>query len=165
VPLGFWSGLFFRLFEAFPNGKTFSLEMTDGLMSELPLFARFRAEMPSCSACRTPLPLGSAPGSDGSIFCSRCRHPTRTFGRPHWVPQQFEDLQQFFEPVEVVTAPSTKTISFACDHCGAKLTLAADMRRLTECQFCNTTMFLPAELWHALHPVEKRRAWWVAFSR
>jgi hypothetical protein len=36
---------------------------------------------------------------------------------------------------------------------------------MTDCLYCKTTIFLPAELWHALHPVEKRRAWWVGVAR
>lgn len=57
-----------------------------------------------------------------------------------------------------------KTVAFACQECGGKLRLSPQMRRVTECHFCKTLMFLPAELWHALHPIEKRRAWWVAVS-
>ncbi len=165
VPMTYWNGLFFQLFEAFPNGKTFSLELSAGVMSELPLFARFREQMPACSACEAPLPLTQPLGYEGPIFCARCQHPTRTFGRPHWISAQFADLRQFFEPVELAVAPSEKTVAFACQECGGKLRLKSDMRRLTECQYCRATMFLPAELWHALHPVEKRRAWWVAVSR
>ena len=165
VPMTYWDGLFFRLFEAFPNGKRFSLELSSGLMSELPLFARFREELPACSSCEAPLPLLQPLGYEGPIFCARCQHPTRTFGRPHWIPAQFADLRQLFEPVELPVAPSEKTIAFACQECGGKLRLESAMRRVTECHYCKATMFLPAELWHALHPVEKRRAWWVAVSR
>jgi len=165
VPMTYWDGLFFRLFEAFPNGMTFSLTLSTGLMSELPLFARFRAEMPACSACDAPLPLVQPIGYEGTILCARCQHPTRTFPRPQWIPAQFAALQQFFEPVESVAPLSDKTVAFACQECGGKLRLQAGMRRVTECQYCKATMFLPAELWHALHPVEKRRAWWVAVSQ
>lgn len=165
VPMAYWSGLFFRLFEAFPNGKRFSLAFSTGMLSELPLFARFREEMPACSACEAPLPLTQPVGHDGHLSCPRCRHPTRTFGRPNWIPAQFGDLQRFFEPVAQPVVPSEKTVAFACQECGGRLRLQADTRRVTECHYCKTTMFLPAELWHALHPVEKRRAWWVGVTR
>jgi ribosomal protein S27E len=165
VPMTYWSGLFFRLFEAFPNGKRFSLALSTGMLSELPLFARFREEMPSCAACTSPLPVTLPVGPDGHVSCPRCRHPTRAFARPGWIPAQFGDLQQFFEPVEVPVPPSTKTIAFACQECGGRLRLSSDMRRMTDCLYCKTTIFLPAELWHALHPVEKRRAWWVGVAR
>lgn len=165
VPAVWWSGLFFRLFEAFPNGKSFSLAFSTGMLSELPLFARFREEAPACAACGTLLPLDQPADAHGHVACPRCRHPTRSFARPSWIPAQFGDLLHFYEPVPLPAVPSEKSIAFACQECGGKLRLQADMRRMMECHYCQTLMFLPAELWHALHPVEKRRAWWAVVAR
>lgn len=166
VPLQFWSGLFFRLHSAIPSKSPVKLALTGALTSELPIYARFVAEHPSCVQCRSPLRLDLRPiGTEGPTPCSGCAFTTPSFPAPAWLHAEYPDLQQFFEPVIVPPPAQPRAVSFACPECGANLKLTDGTPRLVDCQYCNHTLFLPADLWHAKHPVQKRTPWWVAFVR
>ncbi|AKU98414.1 hypothetical protein AKJ09_05078 [Labilithrix luteola] len=166
IPRSFWSGLFFRLHGAIPSKNAVSLALGGAITSELPIYARFSPEHPSCIQCRSPLRLDLRPlGTEGPTPCNGCAFATPSFPAPPWLRQEYPDLQQFYAPIHVPPPPQTRTVSFACSDCGANLKLTDDTPRLVDCQYCGHTLFLPADLWHAMHPVQKRTPWWVAFVR
>lgn len=163
----FWSGLFFRLHTAFPSQNAVSLSLASAMTSELPIYARFAAEVPTCVACRAPLRTDVRPlGTDGPVPCSACPVMTPSFGTPAWLRAEYPDLRHFFEPMPLRLGPSiTRPVSLACPECGGKLRVTEATPRLVDCQYCEHAVFLPPEIWHALHPVAKRTPWWVAFAR
>lgn len=170
VPVGreFWSGLFFRLHTAFPSRSQVSLSLAGAMSSELPIYARFAAEHPFCVHCRGPLRIDLRPiGTTGPTPCSGCAWTTPSYPAPDWLRSEFADLQQFFEPAPPPPPgpASSRPVGFTCPECGGKLKLTEGTRRLVDCQYCEHTLFLPPELWHAMHPVQKRTPWWVAFVR
>ncbi|MFT3768256.1 MAG: hypothetical protein QM820_22630 [Minicystis sp.] len=169
VPVGreFWSGLFFRLHCAFPGKSPVSLALAGAMSSELPIYARFVAEHPRCIQCSGPLRIDLRPiGTAGPTPCSACPSTTPSFPAPEGLRSEFPDLQQFFQPVQPPPAPAlTRPVGFTCPECGGKLKLTEETPRLVDCQYCNHTLFLPPELWHAMHPIQKRTPWWVAFLR
>ena len=166
VPQHFWSGLFFRLHSAIPMKSPVKLALLGAMTSELPIYARFAAEHPSCVQCRSPLRLDLCPiGKEGPVPCSRCAFTTPTYPAPEWLRTEYPDLRQFFEPVIAPPPAQTRVVSFACPECGANLKLNDGTPRLVDCQYCNHTLFLPADLWHAMHPIQKRTPWWVTFVR
>jgi hypothetical protein len=123
----FWSGLFFRLHCVIPGKHPVSLAITSAISSELPIYARFVAEHPSCVRCRAPLRLDMRPlGTEGPTPCSRCPSTTPSFPAPPWLRTEYPDLQQFFEPVpQPVPSAITRPVSFACPECGANLKFEA----------------------------------------
>jgi DNA-directed RNA polymerase subunit RPC12/RpoP len=167
VPKELWSGIFFRLHSVFPSKSAVSLALAGALTSELPIYARFAAEHPSCIQCRSPLRLDLRPlGTEGPTPCSGCALTTPSYPTPPWLRAEYPDLQQFFEPVPPpVPAAQTRTVSYPCPECGANSKLTENTPRLFDCQYCQHTLFLPPELWFAMHPVQRRTPWWVAFVR
>lgn len=124
---------------------------------------------PLCSSCdevlgevETEVP----DGTDGTFHCPACGASLPTWPAPGYlaqakVAQVFlappEDSQSTAEPA----AASLKPILFECPNCGAKLTITGDSRRVSTCEYCDADMFLPAALWNQLHPVRRRRAFWL----
>ncbi len=165
VPQSFWEGVCFRLFVAYPARSAVRLSLSTAMTAELPLYVRFAEQAPCCANCATPLP-SAPPGTDLLMACPGCGHGTHVMAAPPWLTKDFPDLVQFFVPAEApeVHAP-TKPISFGCTECGGKLALTTGMPRILECRYCQASIFLPNDLWFAVNPVQKRRAWWVTFVR
>lgn len=163
VPREFWTGLFFRFYGVVKSRNGVSMSINSAISSELPIYARFRQEHPICIQCSSPLDLKARPlGSEGPVPCTGCAFQTASYPAPPWLQQEFPDMQQFYVPIYPPVAPQTRAVSFACPECGGNLRLTDDSPRLVDCRFCKNTLFLPPELWHAMHPIQKRTPWWVA---
>ena len=155
VPRHFWSGLFFRLHAVLPSKSPVSLALAGAVTSELPIYARFVAGHPSCVQCGNALRVDLRPlGTEGPTPCGGCASTTPSFPAPAWLRSEYPDLQQFYEPVIAPPPTHTRTVSYACPECGANLKLTDGTPRLVDCQYCNHTLFLPPDLWHAMHPVQ-----------
>lgn len=57
-----------------------------------------------------------------------------------------------------------KPVLFSCPRCGAGLDIAAESPRILTCKYCDSDLYLPDALWHALHPVKRRAPFWVGFE-
>ena len=173
VPPSFWAGLFFRLFAAFPGERQYQLDLSDSLALDLPIYARFREEPPSCANCHAMLNVSGYPvGSEARISCSNCHSQTATFPPPAFLQTAYPVLFQLYcagnpdAPHAGREAPTDmRPVAFACTECGGKLHITADAPRVMDCNYCRVTLYLPDALWHALHPVQKRRPWWALFAR
>lgn len=170
----FWSGIFFRLFTAFPGTGQVALRLGGALTGELPIYARYREEPPSCARCRAPLvvPPAASAQPHATFPCAACGAPAQVFWAPDWARQEFPDLRLVIEPVPLdaaAPAPNApnapRPVAFGCQECGGKLKLTPDMPRLLECRFCRAMLYLPQELWNAVHPAEKRSAFWIVVER
>ena len=56
-----------------------------------------------------------------------------------------------------------KPVLFNCPRCGGGLDISAEMPRILTCRYCESDLYLPDPLWHALHPIKKRAPFWIAF--
>jgi hypothetical protein len=136
------------------------------------IYVAFNKDQPPvCPSCDEVLDevdgdSGVPNGTDGTFHCPSCgsAHPT-------WpVPGHLKKagvLQVFLAPREAPQAGgampegSTKPIVFACPNCGANLEIGADSNRVRTCAYCDVDSYLPADLWNRLHPVRRRRAFWL----
>lgn len=186
IPESFWDGLFFRLFSTHRGRNAVSLNLASTFTTELPLYARFTLGAPTCAAsllagssqapCQAPIDLrGCPPGTDGVVPCSACGAVMRTFPAPPLLRTRFPDVLQFFgatrgdeppmAPTPTPNDAAPRPVTFSCPDCGGHLKLTTDAPRILDCRFCRASVFLPDALWFALHPVQKRRPWWVAVAR
>ncbi len=141
-----------------------------GLAGLLPMNVRMQQQWPLCAECERPLQLeGVAPGMDRDVPCA-CGHATPTFPAPAWLAQLDPQAAQLFdaerEGVErkaPVVPQASHPVSFGCPDCGANLKITTESPRILPCQYCKADLFLPDPLWRALHPVKKRRPWYLAF--
>lgn len=172
IPATFWNGaLAFREYVAefaLAEGQTRGSSTSSG---ELRMYVRWGPQRPVCSDCDAPLDLTEVrPGHDGDVRCT-CGHATPTFPAPEWLRAVEPKAMQLFgvprAATGVAVAPSptaTRPVQFACTVCGAGLRITSESKRLFTCTYCDSDLYLPDALWRALHPVQKRRAWWVAFA-
>ena len=151
------------------EGKTRGSAFRDG---ELQVLIRWGPAWPSCVTCSNRLPVESVPpGGDGKLACS-CGQSVDTFPPPQWLRDIVPEIVQLFGArregappgvAAVAPTPTVKPVLFNCPRCGGGLDISAEMPRILTCRYCESDLYLPDPLWHALHPIKKRSPFWVAF--
>ncbi len=163
-------------FELVP-GKTRGSAFSSG---EFQLLIRWGPARPSCSGCGADLPVEAVPpGGDGKLMCP-CGEVMHTFPPPKWLREQVPSAVQLFGATRdgqvgteagnaspgltsVAHEAAHKPVLWSCPRCGAGLDISAESPRILTCRYCESDLYLPDPLWHALHPVKKRAPFWVAF--
>ena len=64
------------------------------------------------------------------------------------------------EEGEAVEGGVSGPVAFHCPGCGGSLILDGKSRK-TRCTYCDTDVYLPDDLWFALHPVMTTRRWYL----
>jgi DNA-directed RNA polymerase subunit RPC12/RpoP len=150
------------------EGKTRGSSLSGG---EQQILIRWGPSTPSCVACSQRLPVEQVPpGGDGKLACS-CGESVETFAPPEWLKSAVPEIVQLFgarregvpTAAPVLTATQTRPVLFNCPRCGAALDISAETPRILTCKYCESDLYLPDPLWHALHPVKKRAPFWIAF--
>jgi hypothetical protein len=172
VPENWKGALAFRQYAAefsLTEGKTRGSSLTNG---ELKLLVRWGPGRPMCPGCGAPMRTEAVPpGSDGTLSCT-CGQSMSALPVPDWLRQVVPTAVQLFgaaregipEHLEAVTTSAAqKPVLFGCPRCGAGLDIATESPRILTCKYCDSDLYLPDPLWHALHPVKKRTPFWVAF--
>lgn len=169
-----WKGaLQFRQYEAefsLTEGRTRGSSLTNG---ELRLLVRWGPSRPMCPGCGAPMAAESVPpGGDGRLSCP-CGGSIPTFPVPAWLRQVVPAAVQLFGATResdpehlpsVENSPAHRPVLFGCPRCGAGLDVGAESPRILTCRYCDSDLYLPDALWHALHPVKKRTPFWVCFD-
>lgn len=55
-------------------------------------------------------------------------------------------------------------VLFACLGCGASLKIDATSPRISTCEYCDATNYLPDALWLRLHPAQRKRAFFLLLT-
>ena len=55
---------------------------------------------------------------------------------------------------------SSDPVAFACPNCGGNLMVKGE-NRVENCEYCETRVYLPDDLWRILHPVKTKRTWFL----
>jgi|GEM_PF-1450325 len=64
---------------------------------------------------------------------------------------------------EVQTRNSRCPVAFHCPQCGGSLVVSGD-NRCEKCSYCGTIVYLPDDLWRTLHPVIKKKTWFLLYD-
>jgi hypothetical protein len=125
----------------------------------------YAAGMPPTCPCGVALDVAAiASGTEGTFACTACGEQHATFPAPvtlsRKIQQVFLAVREEDQGVEPATA-AARPVMFACASCGGTLKITTETRRIVTCEFCDVDQFLPAVLWHQLHPVRKRRVFWL----
>ncbi len=139
------------------------------------LYGANKGHPPLCSHCDEVLDEveNVADGTNGNFFCPACGAAHPTWSAPGYLsskklPGGKRAKQVFMAPTEDSqgnAAPAAgeppKPILFGCLNCGANLRIAIETPRILTCEFCEADSFLPPAVWNRLHPIRKRRAFWI----
>lgn len=104
-------------------------------------------------------------GTDGMFQCPGCGTSHPTWPAPGYL-KQVKIVQVFLAPPEeqqgnLDSETGGKPVIFGCPNCGANLKIGSETRRISTCEYCEVDMYLPADLWNRLHPIRRRRAFWM----
>ncbi|MES0489704.1 MAG: hypothetical protein ABUK01_06925 [Leptospirales bacterium] len=58
----------------------------------------------------------------------------------------------------------TSLIMFTCLQCGGALKITEATPRILSCEYCSTDQYMPDTLWKTLHPIPKKRAWFIRWA-
>ncbi|OHD66115.1 MAG: hypothetical protein A2176_04150 [Spirochaetes bacterium RBG_13_51_14] len=123
---------------------------------------------PFCGTCREPLLTDEVPnGSKKPVKCGSCGAEQTSCPVPGWLRWSKYAEQVFCTEEDGATAPGEKDIkpvAVSCIKCGAPLEITAATPRNATCRYCNTVQYLPDPLWHSLHPVKIKHAWYIRNS-
>ncbi len=169
TPVGYlWSPLIAAAQADAPGGRRFAPKFM--LDTSKPITSVYYAvnknQPPICAGCDQAIEgLDTIEtGTDTTFHCSRCGAPHDTFPAPkhlrNGAAQIFLAVRETAQGAEPPAA-TTKPVLFNCTNCGGNLKITAETTRIVGCQYCEVDLFLPQALWNALHPVRKRRAFWI----
>jgi ssDNA-binding Zn-finger/Zn-ribbon topoisomerase 1 len=128
---------------------------------------------PKCSKCKTDLEIANYNfDSEDPVICSKCSYENTSYPAPVFLKEDklFDLTAQYIFCAEkegekkILDQTEVKPIAFQCVSCAAKLSVNRESPRNYECEHCGTTQYLPDPIWKALHPVKKRRAWYIRFA-
>jgi Zn finger protein HypA/HybF involved in hydrogenase expression len=125
---------------------------------------------PSCMGCGKPLSMPderAAGEKDFSVPCASCGRTNVFAAAPAWLNEMYGDLTHV-NVESPASSPGAATggegrraepVSMQCPDCKAGLSVTADSKRLTKCEFCGATVHLPDDIWGVFHPVKKTSDW------
>ncbi len=144
------------------------------MTGEYTFHVMYGVQKPRCAKCKTALDETKYEeySKSGSAECVKC-------GNIISVRRPEEDAQKVFPEVQYLigedsdmfdtgktsmkTPDSIKPILFTCPSCAGNLKIDGASRVVT-CNFCNSEIYLPDNLWHRLHPVKVVDRWYMVIG-
>ena len=168
VPVDFWEGI---LEDGIPDMR--ETELGTGTGSTI--FGTFNTSLtlgrldPYCDSCKTDFenPWQLAPGEE--YKCRECGELYPVSSPPQWMAEKLGGVAMLINAEmngkdgEDDRAETSEPVALACPQCGGWLQVDGS-ERLISCQYCDVQVYLPDDLWFKLHPVRKKRRWFVVCS-
>ncbi|PKN27164.1 MAG: hypothetical protein CVU65_03445 [Deltaproteobacteria bacterium HGW-Deltaproteobacteria-22] len=134
-------------------------------------FVQLREEIPACLHCGDPLPLAE-PGRDEMLVCATCGTVAETFPPPEALRERHPFFLQCIDAERPTadgqaaarTGEGASALLLGCPNCGAILDTGAKDPRDQGCAFCQTRFMIPDAAWEHLHPVRRKRRWFVELA-
>ncbi len=131
-------------------------------------------QKPRCGKCKTSLnPEGFDDyAKQGKAVCEKCSNEIFFRTMPDILKGDFENVKYLIgeDPDMLVkgegsieTPNSVKPILFTCPSCAGNLKIDGSDRIVT-CNFCNSKIYLPDDLWFRMHPVKIVERWYMVLK-
>lgn len=149
-------------------------EFEPGQGSNSTIFGHFNMNLmygrlqPYCRKCKRDFNMEKEYAGQDMLICPDCGSKTPVFPAPEWFKKAIEganliagaypDIENIEEP-EGISGP----VAFSCPQCGSSLMIDGK-DRLMKCEYCETNVYLPDDLWLRLHPAKKKNRWFVGFG-
>ena len=134
----------------------------------------YGSQNPRCSKCKTPIPLDNLDTLSQSPHykCTKCENIIYV-REGSGLKGSFSSFKYFIGEDESLInkgADSSaiseneenkpKPVLFTCPSCGGNLKIDGSERTIT-CSFCDSSIYLPDDLWHRMHPVKTVSRWYI----
>jgi len=123
---------------------------------------------PYCSKCKREFVIEEDYNGSDRLTCPDCDTVKPAFAAPEWLAKAVKGavLVAGAWP-EDNDAEEHKTVSdpvaFSCPQCAGSLMIDGK-ERLIQCEYCETRVYLPDDLWLMLHPAKKKTRWFIGFE-
>jgi Zn finger protein HypA/HybF involved in hydrogenase expression len=170
IPTDFWKGILEDVCSEVRN------EFEEGEGTNSTIFGTFNTSLmygrlkPYCLKCKKDFELQEEYGSACTYSCPECGTVSPVAPAPEWLRQIIPSAKL------VVNAPPESSdggeeepavsgpIAFFCPQCGGSLMIDGS-ERLIPCSYCNTSVYLPDDLWLRLHPARTKNRWFIGFDQ
>jgi DNA-directed RNA polymerase subunit RPC12/RpoP len=141
------------------------------MTGEYTFHTMYGRQNPRCSKCKTALNPAKFEeyAKQGKAVCSKCSNELSFRTLPDILKGDFETVRYLIgeDPDMFLTGKNTmktpdavKPILFSCPSCGGNLKIDGSSRVVT-CNFCNSEIYLPDDLWLRMHPVKVVERWYL----
>ena len=127
-----------------------------------------------CGRCGAAFPTENLAelASHGGAACAKCgnfisvRATPEEFRRtvvpgvPFLVGEDPSQIPGASEGLAFQPKPASKPVTFSCPRCNGSLDVDGKERTIT-CSYCSSSIYLPDDLWHRLHPVSTVQRWYL----
>jgi DNA-directed RNA polymerase subunit RPC12/RpoP len=123
---------------------------------------------PRCPDDKTDLEIDAAATLPAKVLCSKCGKEFEVTTPPNWLTSALPAIKLMVGTnlAQITASPKPELegpIVFVCPQCGG--TLQVDGKdRVLKCQFCQSNIYLPDDLWRRLHPVKTVQRWYLALD-
>ncbi len=134
---------------------------------------KYRALMPKCAGCGTPLPEFDA-HTDRTNSCETCGAKMEVYPAPPWLIEIVPSAVQCMSPERETTGggkqivqpdeSSPAPVVMSCPQCGGALKITEESERVLTCGYCRVDVYIPDAVWTRLHPAKGTAEWFVRFE-
>jgi hypothetical protein len=126
---------------------------------------------PRCGKCKENIDVSKMEeySNSGTAICLKCSNPvfirkpseliSGIFSSVKYLAGEDEDLLSVHKSGEKLPS-AAKPVLFTCPSCAGNLKIDGT-DRMIECQFCNSQIYLPDDLWFRLHPPKTVERWYM----
>ena len=135
---------------------------------------RYRNKPPECNVCKAEIPpekfIVYENKNHWNILCDKCNNLISVDKVPDWIQEKLPSAKILINAVINQNKQNTgkkteiKGIVFSCPKCSASLEVDGE-ERIIKCKYCNSSVYIPDDLWLRLHPTQKRRVWNIGFTK
>ncbi|MBN2893740.1 MAG: hypothetical protein JXL97_17860 [Bacteroidales bacterium] len=128
---------------------------------------------PKCPKCEEKIPTENLFENESeqqwNIECEKCGNLISVCKTPEWIRKKVPTarivINAEFESQNKKSNDQVelKGIVFSCPKCSAGLEVDGT-KRVIDCKYCSSSVYIPDELWFRLHPVEKVKEWYIGFT-
>lgn len=128
-------------------------------------------QQPRCGKCKQDIDVTKLEeySTQNNINCTKCQNPvfirkpselvTKCFSGVKYLIGEDDDLL-FVNTSDGKLPASSKPVLFTCPACAGNLQIDGT-DRMIECNFCDSQIFLPDDLWFRLHPAKSVERWYM----
>jgi DNA-directed RNA polymerase subunit RPC12/RpoP len=123
---------------------------------------------PYCINCKRDYKIEEDFNGSDKVICPDCKTEAPAFTVPEWFGNILTRTKMIVGawPEGVVSdenQPVSEPVAYNCPQCAGSLMIDGT-ERLIKCDYCETRVYLPDDLWLSLHPVKKKSRWFIGFT-